>query len=175
MLAATASPCTWICSIARPVSCTACRPLALASVVACADTITSWARREIWAPEWAISSTVAAVSCTAASCCSTPAACCCAWARISATDTFRFSVASRLCTAISRRFSTMRLSVPPSLPISCRASSARTDRSPAPTRSIIAENVSSGPDTVRRISTVRTVAAATAISSATRIDIQPWR
>ena len=45
--------------------------VALVCAVACAAAITSCARRPICAPEWVISSTVAAVSCTAASCSST--------------------------------------------------------------------------------------------------------
>ena len=83
MFSATASACSRMESMARAVSSTACRPALLVCAVACADAITSWARLPICAPEWVISSTVAAVSCTAASCSSTLAACSCVEARIS--------------------------------------------------------------------------------------------
>ncbi len=137
MLPATASACSRIASMALAVSETARRPWREVWAVAWAVAITSVARLLIWAPEWVISSTVAAVSCTAANCCSTEAACSCAEARISAAAAFRSAVAARFVRARSDRPDTIAFSVArqtPDLVPPARLPAAPTGRRRRPAR-----------------------------------------
>ncbi|GJE69244.1 hypothetical protein CHKEEEPN_0768 [Methylorubrum podarium] len=174
MLPATASPCSRIDSIAFAVSVAARRPERAVCAAAWAVAMTSVARFEIWAPEWVISSTVAAVSCTAANCSSTLAACSWAEARISAAAAFRSAVAARLVRARSDRPATIRFSVSPSRPISSLPVRLRRPvRSPEPICATNAITSSSGRTTARLISTVTRIEsrieAATVIATERRL------
>ncbi|GJE41598.1 hypothetical protein AEGHOMDF_0764 [Methylobacterium soli] len=137
--------------------------------------MTSPARLVIWAPEWVISSTVAAVSWTAANCSSTLAACSWAEARISAAAALRSAVAARLVRARSASPATMLLRVRPRRPISSllRASSV-LERSPAPTRSANSITISRGRTTARLIRMVTRIDSTTQAASVRMIEIRLW-
>ncbi len=145
MFSATVSTWSRMPSIAATVSSTARRPCSVVSAVSSAPPMISWARSDMWAPDWVISVRVAVVCSIEASCSATAAACSCAEARICAVAELRFSAAPRVRVATWRRLALMSLSARARSPSSSlRPTGMLWVRSPRPMRSAIAIDCSSG-------------------------------